>query len=98
MMSKVICNVYRSTKKAGMYLYIDKQSGMQDVPDALLGMFGEPQLVMTTLLTAEKKLAGVSGEHMLAVMRDKGFYLQMPPQPDAEMQSVAQRNDKLYGP
>lgn len=76
---KRICEVFRSPRREGMYLYIDKQRGLEALPDALLATFGEPASVMTLLLTPERKLARVDGATVLAAIEDCGYYLQMPP-------------------
>jgi uncharacterized protein YcgL (UPF0745 family) len=76
---KRICQVFRSTRRAEMYLYVDKASGLEEVPEFLLEQFGEPQPVMTLLLTPERKLARVRAADVLQQIDDRGFYLQMPP-------------------
>ena len=76
---KRLCQVYRSPRKQEMYLYVDKANGLQDVPEALLGKFGEPEEVMTILLSAERKLARADVSEVLEKIEQQGFYLQMPP-------------------
>lgn len=74
-----ICSVYLSPKKDEMYLYVDKRDQLTKVPEALLEMFGMPKHVMDIPLKAERKLARVEAEKVLAELDDKGYYLQMPP-------------------
>ncbi|HEY7776237.1 MAG TPA: YcgL domain-containing protein, partial [Kineobactrum sp.] len=57
-----VCQIFRSPRKAEMYLYVDKQRGLEDVPEALLASFGDPQPVMVLLLKPERRLARVAGE------------------------------------
>ncbi len=76
---KRLCQVYRSPRKEEMYLYVDKANGLQDVPEALLGQFGEPEEVMTILLAPERKLARADVSEVLEKIEQQGFYLQMPP-------------------
>jgi len=95
-MNGVICCVYRSSKKEETYLYVDKSRGLTNVPDALLELFGEPQPVMTMLLTQERKLARADTAKVLAALSGQGYYLQMPPPPEAYMQEINKHNDKLY--
>ncbi len=64
-----------------MYLYVDREAGLEEVPEALLGQFGEPQSVMTLVLTPERKLARADVAEVLARIEEDGFYLQMPPTP-----------------
>ncbi|PID42182.1 MAG: hypothetical protein CSB48_11675 [Proteobacteria bacterium] len=77
---RVICSVYKSTKKEGMYLYVDKKNKLDGLPEALLQLFGQPVQVVDFLLTPEKKLAEVEAGKVLGEIREKGYFLQMPPQ------------------
>jgi len=81
---KLICQIYRSPRKEGMYLFVDKQEGVERVPEALLTQFGEPEEAFTLLLTAERALARANAEEVIAAISEQGFYLQMPPS-EAEM-------------
>ncbi len=76
---KVIVSIYRSPKKEGMYLYVDKREGLERVPEPLLKQFGEAELAMTLLLTPERKLARVEAPKVLESIGEQGFFLQMPP-------------------
>ncbi len=75
----LLCQVFRSSKKQEMYLYVDKSCGVEGVPDELLARFGELTPVMTLYLTPERKLARADTAVVLASIQDQGFYLQMPP-------------------
>ncbi len=77
----VLCQIFRSSCKQEMYLYVDKARGLQDVPEALLTQFGEPAPVMLLRLTAQYKLARADAAVVLASIETQGFYLQMPPTP-----------------
>ncbi|HEY5717819.1 MAG TPA: YcgL domain-containing protein [Motiliproteus sp.] len=76
---KLICSIYKSSKKDEMYLYVDKQEDLKRVPDALLEVFGRPVGAMTLLLTPEKKLARVDVQQVMDSIREQGYFLQMPP-------------------
>ena len=76
---KTICQLYRSPRKDEMYLYVDKARGLEDVPEALLAQFGEPEELMVLVLTPEKKLARANAGEVLKQIAEQGFYLQMPP-------------------
>ncbi|MDG2048016.1 MAG: YcgL domain-containing protein [Halioglobus sp.] len=76
---RLVCQVFKSSRKQEMYLYVDKSRGLQDVPDILMAQFGEPLPVMTLLLTPEKTLARADVAVVLAEIKAQGFYLQMPP-------------------
>lgn len=78
---KTICSVFRSPKREGMYLYVEKKEGLERVPETLLKQFGQPELAMTLVLPADKKLANADAEKVLEQIDEQGFYLQMPPSP-----------------
>lgn len=79
-MDRQLVRVYKSKRKADMYLYVIKAKGLTDVPSALLDLFGEPEVVLDFLLTPDRKLARVQAERVLTEIERQGFYLQMPPQ------------------
>ncbi|CAO1665820.1 YcgL domain-containing protein KO116-02827 [Halomonas sp. NYA30] len=83
MSDKLICEVFKSSRKDEMYLYVDKRQGLADIPAPLLETFGKPVLVFTMLLTADKKLSRVNAADVVEGINDKGFYLQMPPPKEA---------------
>lgn len=76
---KIMCSVYRSPKKEGMYIYVPKQDPFKEIPDALLQSFGTPGHVMDLVLTVERTLARVDVRQVMQGLREKGYYLQMPP-------------------
>lgn len=82
---KVIVSIFRSSKKEGMYLYVDKQEGLDRVPEPLQQQFGKAELAMTLVLTPERKLARADASKVLQSIADQGFYLQLPPSPDAPL-------------
>lgn len=92
-----ICSIYRCSKKEGMYLYVDKEQGLADIPDALIKRAGNTELAMTLLITPDKKLAHASANEVLEQIASQGFYLQMPPSlsdlnRDASMQDLRNNN------
>ncbi len=97
---KRICSIYRCSKKEGMYLYVDKQDDLENLPDMLRKQIGQTELAMTLLLTEDKKLARADVKEVLAAIEKQGFYLQMPPSildaVDKDMQALRQKNSKLF--
>jgi uncharacterized protein YcgL (UPF0745 family) len=91
----LLANIYRSSRKEEMYLYVAKAELLTRVPEALLQIFGTPVLVTTMLLKVEKKLARADVAEVIRNIETKGFYLQMPPALDNEMRELAIRNNKL---
>lgn len=85
-MTKVLCNIYKSRRKEETYLYVSLADDLTRVPEALLETFGRPELVTKLLLTPERKLARTEAAKVLASIKEKGFYLQLPP-PKEEMGS-----------
>ncbi|GAB2716688.1 YcgL domain-containing protein [Halomonas garicola] len=79
---RIICEVFKSSRKEEMYLYVDKRQGLEEIPEALLEQFGKPVPVFTLLLTADKPLARVNAADVLAAIADQGYYFQMPPAKD----------------
>ncbi|MEE1999920.1 YcgL domain-containing protein [Alkalimonas sp. MEB108] len=75
----MLCAVYKSLKKDQTYLYIERRDDFEKVPEALLATFGKPELV--TLINLEKRtsLALTDLNKLKAELRDKGYYLQLPP-------------------
>ena len=77
------CAIFRCSKKVEMYLYVpfkeDEEQLLDDLPDGLDKLTGQLEKVMELELSAEKKLARVNVEDVMASLTEKGFYIQMPP-------------------
>ncbi len=96
MSEKIICNIYRSTKRDGLYLYVPKAKDLVDVPEALLTMFGRPELAFSLLLTPERKLGKEDIQSVLNSLHEKGYFLQLPPvDNDDYMKAINQHNHKM---
>ena len=76
---KQLIEIFRSSRKEEMYLYVEKANGLVDVPEPLLEQFGEAESVMTLVLKPERKLARADTAEVLQKIEEQGFYLQMPP-------------------
>jgi uncharacterized protein YcgL (UPF0745 family) len=77
--------IYRSSRKEEMYLYLKKEGAFDDVPEALMAMFGEPTLVMGLELTPERTLAREDSKVVLKSLHEQGFFLQMPPKLEPDL-------------
>jgi uncharacterized protein YcgL (UPF0745 family) len=75
----VQCFIYKSNKKAELYLYLDKQDDFSSVPEAILKSIGHPEYVMQLEITPERKLARENAADVLKGIEENGFFLQMPP-------------------
>lgn len=76
----MLCSIYKSAKKEGMYLYIPKKDDFSEVPAALIQMFGKPTFVMVMKMEG-RKLALVDIEKVKQSLKDDGYFLQLPPPP-----------------
>lgn len=81
----LICSIYRSTKKEGMYLYVNKKRGLEVLPKELTELFGPPVHVVDLLLRPERQLARVDMAKVRQALQDKGWFLQLPPPPDEDL-------------
>ncbi|MDO7636730.1 MAG: YcgL domain-containing protein, partial [Porticoccaceae bacterium] len=54
---KILCDIYKTASKEGMYLYVSREDKLTRVPEFLLQRFAKPILVTTMLLSEKKKLA-----------------------------------------
>ena len=86
-----IVEILKGNKKEEMYLYVAKEEGLRQVPDDLLSTFGQTESVMVLPLTRDKKLARVDAADVLEAIEQHGYFLQMPPSPEAldESQIIA---------
>ncbi|MDG6882362.1 YcgL domain [Phocoenobacter uteri] len=84
----MICAIYRSSKKEGMYLYIEKKEDFSSLPEELLNSFGKPQFAMLFNLKGEKQLRIASNDEVLNTIKQQGFYLQVPPLPENLLNSL----------
>jgi len=76
---KKLVDIYRSSKKEGLYLYVEKDRDLEALPSSVMQQFGEPEKAMTILLTQDKKLANAEALEVLQSIDDKGLYIQIPP-------------------
>lgn len=78
------CAIYKGPKKIDHYLYVENEGDFSRVPQALLDILGQLQLIMTLELGPERTLAQADAEQVRAALRDQGYYLQMPPRREPE--------------
>lgn len=80
------CVVYKGSRKQDTYLYIECEDDFGRVPEALLDMLGSLQRVMALELTPERRLAQADPDQVRRLLREQGYYLQLPPQDDPALQ------------
>lgn len=95
----ILCQVYKNGPNEETYLFVNREQGLDALPDALKLRFQSPVLVTQFKLTTDKKLARANAATVMASIREKGFYLQLPPLKEElmslESASIAAKNDKL---
>ncbi|WP_226067817.1 YcgL domain-containing protein [Dickeya zeae] len=88
------CVIYRSSKREQTYLYVEKKDDFSRVPAELMKSFGLPHLVMLLPFDGSKKLASADIEKVKQMLKEQGFYLQLPPPPENlldELQASAKK-------
>lgn len=77
------CWIYRSSRNNELYLYLPEPDRFDRVPEPLRRLFGEPVLVMELTLDRDRRLARVDVAKVREALAGAGFFLQMPPLPEA---------------
>ena len=75
----MLCDIYASKKREEMYLYVARGQRLDELPAALLALFGAARHVTTLNIDADKKLARANAGKVLAQIEAELFYLHMPP-------------------
>lgn len=83
------CDIYKSSKKDEMYLYVarpdhpiedESADPLACLSDALRVAFGRATHVMHLELSESRKLARVNVLHVMDSLQTKGFFIQTPPE------------------
>ena len=94
-----LVEIFKGDKKEEMYLYVDQKEGLQKVPGDLLASFGRIESVMILPMNQEKKLARVKASDVLRGIKKEGYFLQMPPSPEAlaeaQISAMVQAEEQL---
>jgi len=72
------CFVYRSTRRENTYLFLAKKDNFEEIPEALLRIFGRPEFSFEFELSDEKNLVRENPEDVMKNIQEQGFHLQMP--------------------
>ena len=78
----MVCDVYRSSTKENLYIYVIAGDGLSKVPKELLDQFGEPEKALSFTLTKNRTLAKEDPQLVLKDLSEQGFHLQLPPAED----------------
>lgn len=73
------CWIYKGSGREETYLYVPAEGDLSRVPQALLDAMGALELVMNLTLSAERTLARANAGDVMEQLRERGYYLQMPP-------------------
>lgn len=73
------CNIYRCSRQEEMYLYVHADKSPEELPKDLLKLVKELTHVMELDLAETKKLARASITDVIESLKEKDYFLQMPP-------------------
>jgi uncharacterized protein YcgL (UPF0745 family) len=79
------CWIFKSARKEEMYLYLAKEDGYDDLPEMLRQHFGRALFVMQLDLQPGRPLARADVAAVMNALKEQGYYLQMPPKLEPEM-------------
>ena len=71
--------VYKSSRRANTYLYVDREDDFSRIPNTLLDLMGPLDLVLEVDLASRDKLAQADINEVRSLLQERGFYIQMPP-------------------
>ena len=74
----MICIIFRSDTKQGLYLYLAKDKCMGDIPEELLKKIGKHTRVMEIDLSTRDKLAQVDIQVVRSNLVEQGYHIQFP--------------------
>lgn len=77
----MICNIFRSDTKDGVYLYLAESENIEELAPELLKLIGQYTFVMQLDLRTREKLALVDIEAVKQNLIEKGYFLQLPRDP-----------------
>lgn len=75
--------VYKSLRKADTYIFLRGDEAFDSIPDELRATLGQLVKVMALELGSDRKLARAEAVVVMAALEERGYYLQLPPLPEA---------------
>ena len=75
----MLCTIFKGSRESELYLYVPQKAGKENIPEGLRERMGDIIEVMTLQLTSDKKLARANSVKVLNDIKEKGYYLQLPP-------------------
>ena len=73
------CEVYRSNRKAGTYLFVADAEDLGNLPDDLKARLEPLEWVMAIDLAERETLAATRPATVIDSIESQGFFLQLPP-------------------
>lgn len=87
------CAVYKSLKKDDTYVFIPTTTPLSELPEELIKILGQAEMIMTLNLTPEKRMAHGTAAEIMKSIDTQGFHLQMPKNP--LLCAIPSYNEKL---
>jgi len=73
------CSIYKGKRNPDHYIFLPADTSISDIPANILQMMGELTLVMNLNITKDTILAQSDPVNVLAMINEKGFFIQIPP-------------------
>lgn len=89
------CAVYKSLKKDETYVFIPTANELSNLPEELLNVLGQAEMIMTLMLTPEKKMARGTAAAVMKSIDEQGFHLQMPENPQLNVNPLPSINERF---
>ena len=77
---ELLCTIFKGSRESELYVYVPWKEGKENIPPVLRERMGELKEVMTLKLAPGRKLARADVNKVLVDIREKGYYVQMPPE------------------
>lgn len=89
------CAVYRSSLKDETYVFLPTTTPLSDLPEQLIKILGQAEMVMTLNLSPEKKMARGTAAEIMKSIDEQGFHLQLPENPQINDNPLAYINERF---
>lgn len=73
----MLCYVYKSSKKEGVYLYVETKNMIDELPEELKNLTGKLELALTFKLTEDRKIQKVQAIDVMTAIKEKGYFLRI---------------------
>ena len=80
MSDSIDVDIFKTARRPDTFLFLPKDLAESEWPEGLRSLFAAPEKVMTLTLTPEQPLAAQSASLVMAEIRSRGYFLQLPPQ------------------